>query len=538
VYVYRLNEIEGSDGTKIEIGDLTVIVGPNNAGKSRALRDIAELTTQSSSTPNIKVVARVSTALPVNTTALFEAYPKLRGITSNNGVSLNALNHTLTNSSSVQWGGTPEQVEENWNAGIEKKDQHTISHLIGQRLTIHLLTETRLMLLNAGPNTPEDTAHSLLQQLYLEERKKEIELRETVKGVFNVELVLDFTIPSQLCLRIAEKLGDVPPDPRDARPILSQLEKLDQQGDGLRSYVGIVASLIVMNRPLCLIDEPEAFLHPPQAYALGRFIAQQSGPGKQIIIATHSADVLRGALSVKDDVAVVRVDRKSDTNTFKKLTPARLTEIIRDPLLASHRVIEGLFSAAAIVVEADADARFYQAILNKVRPNADVHFVTADNKQTVPKIASLYRELGVRTAGIVDIDALNDTKEFSKQLDALGFDSTTAGGLIADQTAINRSLTGKTSEERASALLETLNTATSDVCAAVSQSNEEGIDKSIKKADSSIRKTLDSGKPWSEAKEKGIEAFNLDARAAFQRVYGPCATAGLFINRSANSNPC
>nr|WP_255682921.1 AAA family ATPase [Dyella sp. 2HG41-7] len=385
-------------------------------------------------------------------------------------------------------------------------------------------------MLNAGPNAPEDTAETLLQQLYLESKHKEIELRETVKAVFSVELALDFSIPSQLCLRIAEKLGDVPPDPRDARPILSQLEKLDQQGDGLRSYVGIVASLLVMNRPVCLIDEPEAFLHPPQAYALGRFIAQQSGNGEQIIIATHSADILRGALSLKDDVAVVRIDRKSETNSLRKLAPSRLKEIIKDPLLASHRVIEGLFSAAAIVVEADADARFYQTILNKVHPNADVHFVTADNKQTVPKIASLYRELGVRTVGVVDIDVLNDTKEFKKQLEAVGFDAVTIDALIDKQKVIDKSVTGKTIEERAQALLESLNTANSDISSAISQSNQDNIDKAIKRADSTIRKTLESGKPWAEVKEKGKEAFNIDAQTAFEHIYKVCASVGLFIN--------
>jgi len=39
---------------------------------------------------------------------------------------------------------------------------------------------------------------------------------------------------------------------------------------------------------------------------------------------------------------------------------------------------------------------------------ADIHTVNAQNKQTVARVASLYRKLGLRCAGIVDFDVLNE----------------------------------------------------------------------------------------------------------------------------------
>ena len=52
---------------------------------------------------------------------------------------------------------------------------------------------------------------------------------------------------------------------RDCRKLLEKQESLQNQGDGIRSAVAILASLIVNEHSLFLIDEPETFLHPPQA---------------------------------------------------------------------------------------------------------------------------------------------------------------------------------------------------------------------------------------------------------------------------------
>ena len=44
---------------------------------------------------------------------------------------------------------------------------------------------------------------------------------------------------------------------------------LDKQGDGMKSYAGILFEAVVANLDITLIDEPEAFLHPPQMRRLG-----------------------------------------------------------------------------------------------------------------------------------------------------------------------------------------------------------------------------------------------------------------------------
>jgi predicted ATPase len=96
---------------------------------------------------------------------------------------------------------------------------------------------------------------------------------------------------------------------------MHEYERLDEQGDGIRSFVGISLALLILKRSLFLIDEPEAFLHPPQAFRIGAFIGEQAKQSRQIIIATHSVDVLRGILSRSQDVDIVRIDRVGNRNS-------------------------------------------------------------------------------------------------------------------------------------------------------------------------------------------------------------------------------
>ncbi|HEL0799943.1 TPA: ATP-binding protein, partial [Streptococcus equi subsp. zooepidemicus] len=76
---------------------------------------------------------------------------------------------------------------------------------------------------------------------------------------------------------------------------LRSFEDLHNQGDGIRTAVAILSSVIVSEHSLFLIDEPETFLHPPQAKILGKNMVKLS-TGKQLFISTHNIDFIRGVL--------------------------------------------------------------------------------------------------------------------------------------------------------------------------------------------------------------------------------------------------
>src|SRR3954452_10968168 len=44
---------------------------------------------------------------------------------------------------------------------------------------------------------------------------------------------------------------------------------LEKEGDGMRSFVGILLHVLLSNDMISLVDAPEAFLHPPQARLIG-----------------------------------------------------------------------------------------------------------------------------------------------------------------------------------------------------------------------------------------------------------------------------
>jgi hypothetical protein len=118
--------------------------------------------------------------------------------------------------------------------------------------------------------------------------------------------------------------------------------------------------------------------------------------------------------------------------------------------------LDGIFYPAAMVVEAGSDARFYHATSHKIAPKADIHTVNAQNKQAVARVASLYRKLGIRCAGVVDFDVLNDRGEFASQLDALGMVATEKQAMLLLRDAI-----GAFVEKQP--LLERVDTATAGV---------------------------------------------------------------------------
>lgn len=70
------------------------------------------------------------------------------------------------------------------------------------------------------------------------------------------------------------------------------------QGDGIKSFTGILLYLMLDYYCTFLIDEPESFLHPPQANIMGRIIVETLSNDQQAFISTHSEDIIKGLLSI------------------------------------------------------------------------------------------------------------------------------------------------------------------------------------------------------------------------------------------------
>ncbi len=532
MYIYKLTQIEFNNGDKIQPGNLTVFIGPNNVGKSRTLKDIVQKTTKRRP-PSAMLVEDVEWTIPNDLQQLRDSYALERYQDENSNWIFRTLAPELF---------TERQV----NASFWSNDEQVSSHLsdrlqfaehFGVAMVAFITTENRLQLVKEAPSSAHERQEvNLLQALYNAGSKLETEIQEVVKLAFGKTIKLDFTVPQRLLLRVGDDFGLLPPDPRDARHHMLEYEKLDDQGDGIRSFVGITTALLATKRNVLLIDEPEAFLHPPQAFRIGEFIATQANNQRQVLLATHSVDLLRGILSKTTNVTIVRIDRREQTNYFNTLDPNRLQELVNDPLLSSARVLDGLFYSGVVVVEADSDGRFYQLASSKRRNDMDLYFVNADNKQTVPKITTLYRDMGVRCAGIVDFDVLNNSTEFQKQLEALALDEKTIAAQLETRNEIAKVAKELPADTRLSKVKEQLNELFSSLTLLengnFATKDEAEIEKNrwLNQANNRMREISDSTKPWKEFKVKGKAALPVELQSKFDCLWKVCSQRGLFIN--------
>ncbi|HTR24434.1 MAG TPA: AAA family ATPase [Terriglobales bacterium] len=528
-YRYRISRLQFNDGTSLQPGNLVVFVGPNNVGKSRSLRDILSICAPR---PNVSPRPLVVTEVDWTTPPTFEdleARDKLFVREEPNGAQLlRSLDPSLVGERTHQVTGWKNENFRNFFT-----NKQWFATLFGPQFVGHVGTQNRLLLVQQS-QSPQFRGHAtnLLQALYWKKAAVE-QIQRAIKNQFDIDIALDFSTLAQIVLRVGKNMEPIPPDPRDASEILDKYERLDDQGDGLRSFTGIMTAVLCADRDVLFIDEPEAFLHPPQAFRIGELLAENVSEERQMFVATHSSDVLQGMLERASEATIVRLDRIGDENSFRVLDPADLKSIAVDPLLQSARVLEGVFYPAAMVVEADSDVRFYHAASHKLSPKADIHTVNAQNKQTVARVASLYRKLGLRCAGIVDFDVLNDGAEFELQLDALAVPEPEKQEMLSMRNAIAEFVEKQPVLERVDAATNKLRTLLTTVDSEMTDSCRKDpacIEKLLRRIAGVCGSTANASKPWSAFKESGRDRLSEELKVTFDHLAQTCARHGLFIN--------
>lgn len=158
-----------------------------------------------------------------------------------------------------------------------------------------------------------------------------------------------------------------------------------------------------------LIDEPEAFLHPPLARQVGELIGSAANECKQIFVSTHNVEVLKGILGTCNDINVVRITQpEKGYNEISILNPIDLQTIMETPLLRVSKTLEGLFCERVIITEAEADEIIYQEIIEKLVPQSGFQFIHTHGKSAMKTVVESYQKLKINYDVIVDFDALRD----------------------------------------------------------------------------------------------------------------------------------
>ncbi|MDD5791604.1 MAG: AAA family ATPase [Erysipelotrichaceae bacterium] len=184
-------------------------------------------------------------------------------------------------------------------------------------------TEERLTICKEQLNHGLDSNNTNYLSSFKFEAKLLKELSKNVKGIFDKCIILDTqTLGDRVVFRVGDNFeyikGLFDNDQNDIIRLLNE-KKLDDQGDGLKSYVSTFLSLNLKGSDVLLIDEPEAFLHPPLARQVGELIGD-FGDEKQIFVSTHSVEVLKGILSKSSDVNVIRITASFTYRNYVWLT--------------------------------------------------------------------------------------------------------------------------------------------------------------------------------------------------------------------------
>ena len=102
---------------------------------------------------------------------------------------------------------------------------------------------------------------------------------------------------------------------------------INEEGDGFKAAAGLFLNIFSIPKSIYLIDEPDVYLHPPQAYAAARELVNTS-EGKQLFLATHNAHFVRGLLDTDSRrVVLIRLDRVTSVQKINLIDNAIFREI-------------------------------------------------------------------------------------------------------------------------------------------------------------------------------------------------------------------
>jgi len=360
---------------------------------------------------------------------------------------------------------------------------------------------------------------SVLQALY-KNSEVEQELRRIFWEVFGMDVRLDYSGLMTLSLRVAEQFEDIPEDPRAAFPVLQKYSALDEQGDGYRSFAGVVLSVLLSKGRIILLDEPEAFLHPAQARQLGHWLGLHAKTiESQVLVATHNASFLSGIVGSGAEVDIYRLNRSSNTTTFDRIAPEAISRLATSPLLSSQRVLEAIFFRGVIVCEGDADRAVYGTVASDVLARQDLLFMHAHDKQSIKPIVEMLKSAAIPVAAIVDADILNSHDELKAILQPFGIHER-CENILSRRQRIAVAMRAKPENE-------SLNELTVAVSQLMTQLASK--DHTLSGARSALRRIERSGSEWEPLKRQGLAGVPLAVRAEANEITKELSALGLFI---------
>lgn len=391
---------------------VTILVGPNNSGKSLLLREIEAIFESHPLPNNLKILKDFEIVWP----SLADLEALVSRMMFLSPPSLPKGHVALGRLSAVHGRETVVLEEDMLRRIVDQKDgKGWFSHHVLRWGAVRLDGRSRFGL--TGDRRGGDLlqpSENVLAQIF-----KDDALREKIRALIFDAFGLYFTIDPTDLGNLRIKLSSEPPidDEQslnsEARDFYASARHINDASDGVQAFTGILIAVTAGQHHTILVDEPEAFLHPPLARKLGRNLATLANEQKSgLVAATHSSDFLMGCVEASPTVRVVRLEYNEGRSRARTIDPQRLEEFLKNPLMRSANVVSGLFHDGVVICESDNDRAFYAEIYHRLAAEGSgfpsVLFVNAQNKQTIKDIMGPLREFGVPAAAIPDIDVVKD----------------------------------------------------------------------------------------------------------------------------------
>ncbi len=410
-----ISKITFNNGQEFEISknDIVVFVGPNNAGKSQSLKDIYSLAGKKS--PRTVITDIGISKYQTSLTSL-----------------LNSISNGTNNGDHINYQVLGNSI--NLYDFSEKRFREAKAYEGFRNLfVLNLDTKSRLSICDPPQNINRNAPKTNPIHYAAFGRDYRKWLSDSFKKAFGIELTpnTQFGASIPLCMGAPVKFtgdfGDEQDRQEEYAAILETYKQVQEQGDGIKSFTGILLYLMLDYYCTYLIDEPESFLHPPQAKIMGEIIGETLKDDQQAFISTHSEDILKGLLETcPERIKIVRITRDEDTNYFSYINNDTFSAVWNDPLLRHSNIMSSLFHKSVVLCESDSDCKMYSMIESHIKQEAGKYsetlFIHCGGKQRMAKIAKALRSLNVDVKLIPDIDILNDEGIFKSVTEAFGLE--------------------------------------------------------------------------------------------------------------------
>lgn len=498
----HISGITFSDGQIITFNetDKIIIVGPNNSGKSQMLRDIIELAS------NPATECQVIHNLEVNKTGTID---DLKELLRSEG---NYKNNEYTYGHQTYY--------DSWlNTWTQPNSLSNTAPIFMKNVTAN----DRLGICRQQNNISSTDPKTCPQHYLYQSSNLMSHVSALFKTAFNKDIIINYRGGNVIPIHVGHLPKDAPIDrvSDEYVSLVTKLPLLDKQGDGVKSYAGILFECVVQKLDVIMIDEPEAFLHPPQMRRLGETLSSEVEG--QLFVATHSSDILKGFLEkTKGNIRILRIQREDNVNFVHEIDKKSVEQLWSKPILRYSNALDSLFHEQVIICEDGSDCRLFNFVADYLTTNCDKRYpdtcyVPTGGKHAIPGIAEALRASGVFVKAIFDFDLISELNTLTKTLDAFGCEGEEKNNLLSLWRKINSEVTQTvkpiSNEDFKTNLLDFISKTQAD-----------------KLSKGKVEEMFKQKKPWSAVKANGINGLPKgNIRKTFKEFNDLLKNLGIFL---------